>query len=81
MVADLARRETARIRELTAEINQLERDITRRVTDLVPSLLALPGCGALTAGKLIGEAADITRFREAEHVYAMWAGVAPSQSE
>ncbi len=63
MVADLARRETARIRELTAEINQLERDITRRVTDLAPTLLAIPGCGALTAGKLIGEAADITRFK------------------
>jgi transposase len=76
MVADLARRETARIRELTAEINQLEADITRRVTDLVPSLLAIPGCGALTAGKLIGEAADITRFKTRD-AYAMWAGVAP----
>jgi len=76
MVADLARRETARIRELTVEINQLERDIQQRVTVLVPSLVAIPGCGALTAGKLIGEAADITRFRSRD-AYAMWAGVAP----
>jgi transposase len=76
MVADLARRETARIRELTQEINQLEADITRRVTDLAPSLIAIPGCGALTAAKLIGEAADITRFKNRD-AYAMWAGAAP----
>jgi transposase len=76
MVADLARRESGRIRDLTAEINQLEADITRRVTHLAPSLIAIPGCGALTAGKLIGEAADITRFTNRD-AYAMWAGVAP----
>ncbi len=76
MVADLARRETARIRDLTVEINQIERDIHQRVTVLVPSLLAIPGCGASTAAKLVGEAADITRFRSRD-AYAMWAGVAP----
>ena len=75
-VADLARREVTRIRELTREANQLERDITHRVTQLAPSLLQLPGCGALTAAKLIGEAADITRFTSRD-AYAMWAGVAP----
>jgi len=76
IVADLARRETARIRQLTREANQLERDITQRVTDLAPTLLAIPGCGALTAAKLIGEAADITRFTNRD-AYAMFAGVAP----
>ena len=76
VVAEVARREVTRIRELTQEANQLERDITRRVTDLAPSLLAIPGCGALTAGKLIGEAADITRFTNRD-AYAMWAGAAP----
>ena len=76
MVADLAMRETARIRERTVEINQLECDIDQRVAVLVPSLVAIPGCGALTAGKLIGEATDITRFRSRD-AYAMWAGVAP----
>ncbi len=40
------------------------------------SLLALPGCGGLTAAKLVGEAADITRFKSRD-AYAMWAGVAP----
>ena len=76
VVAEVARREVTRIRELTQEANQLERDITRRVTNLAPSLLKIPGCGALTAGKLIGEAADITRFTNRD-AYAMWAGVAP----
>ncbi len=76
VVAAVARHEVARIRELTTEANQLERDITQRVTDLSPSLLDLPGCGALSATKLIGEAADVTRFTS-QDAYAMWAGVAP----
>jgi transposase len=76
IVTELARREITRIRDLTAEINQLETDITDRVGKIAPSLLELPGCGALTAAKLVGEAADITRFRSKD-AYAMWAGVAP----
>jgi transposase len=76
MVATLAQREVSRIRELTREANQLERDIAGRVTKLVPSLLEIPGCGALTAAKLVGEAANIGRFKSRD-AYAMWAGVAP----
>lgn len=76
LVADLARREAIRIEEITREANQLERDITARVAQIVPSLLEVPGCGALTAAKLVGEAADITRFHSRD-AYAMWAGVAP----
>jgi transposase len=76
MVADLARREVARIREISREANQLEREITSRVGELAPSLLELPGCGGLTAGKLLGEAADITRFKSRD-AYAMFAGTAP----
>ncbi len=76
VVADLARREVSRIRELTREANQLERDIAGRVAVLVPSLLAVAGCGALSAGKLVGEAADITRFKSRD-AYAMWSGAAP----
>ena len=76
MVSILAQREVTRIRELTREANQLERDITKRVQELVPSLLEIPGCGALTAAKLLGEAANIGRFKSRD-AYAMWAGVAP----
>jgi transposase len=76
VVADLARREVTRIGDLTRESNQIERDITTRVTVLVPTLLAMPGCGVLSAAKLVGEAADITRFKSRD-AYAMWAGTAP----
>jgi transposase len=76
LVGALAQREVTRIRELTREANQLERDITQRVKELVPSLLEIPGCGALTAAKLLGEAANIGRFKSRD-AYAMWAGVAP----
>ena len=76
LVADLARRETARIEQITREANQLQHDITSRVAEIVPSLLEIPGCGALTAAKLVGEAADITRFHSRD-AYAMWAGAAP----
>jgi len=76
MVAALGRREVVRIRELTREANQLEGDIGQRVTQQVPRLLEIPGCGTLTAAKLVGEAADITRFKSRD-AYAMWAGVAP----
>ncbi|HKZ19591.1 MAG TPA: IS110 family transposase [Acidimicrobiia bacterium] len=76
LVADLARRELARIRELTKEANRLEGEIAVRVAKIVPSLLELSGCGALTAAKLVGEAADITRFRSKD-AYAMFAGTAP----
>ena len=76
LVADLARREVARIRDITGEVNDLERDITARVTQIAPSLLHLTGCAGLTAAKLIGEAADITRFKGRD-AYAMWSGTAP----
>jgi len=76
MVAVLGRREVTRIRELTREANQLESDISQRVTEQVPTLLEIPGCGGLTAAKLVGEAADITRFKSRD-AYAMWAGTAP----
>ena len=76
MVADLAGREVRRIRETTREVNQLQRDITARVTELVPTLLKVRGCGALSAAKLVGEAADVTRFKSRD-AYAMWAGTAP----
>jgi len=76
VVADLARREVIRIREITSEANQLQKDIEARVAEIAPSLLALPGCGGLTAAKLVGEAADITRFSRRD-AYAMFAGTAP----
>lgn len=76
MVADLALREVARIRDITREANQLEKEITQRVAEIAPSLLELSGCAGLTAAKLVGEAADITRFKGRD-AYAMFNGTAP----
>ena len=76
VLAQIARDETTRIRQITIEAKRLERDIATRIKDVVPSLLEIPGCGALTAAKLVGEAADITRFKD-RNAYAMWAGTAP----
>lgn len=47
--AELARDILADIEAITPRINQLEKRITGLVEQLVPTLLAMPGCGALTA--------------------------------
>jgi transposase len=46
------------------------------VRAVAPALLSLPGCGELTAAKLVGEAAGVTRFKS-EAAFARHAGVAP----
>jgi transposase len=76
VVADLARALTARCRELNHTIRRLETDITRRVTPLATQLLTLHGCGPLTAAKIIGETADVRRFRS-KSAFAMHTGTAP----
>jgi transposase len=64
------------IRALTVRITALEREITARVQRVAPALLALLGVGGLTAAKIVGETANVTRFRS-EACYAMHAGAAP----
>lgn len=76
VVAELAREELADVVELTGRINQLERRITGLVAKVAPTLLAMPGVGALSAAKLVGEAAGITRFKS-EAAFARHAGIAP----
>jgi len=75
-VGRIARELVAWIRALTAVINDLEREIGRLVAGLAPSLLALTGCGPLTAAKLVGEAAGIGRFRS-RSAFARHNGSAP----
>jgi transposase len=74
--ARLARAELARCAELSDEINRLERELDARVGALAPELAALPGCGPLTAAKLVGEIAGVERFDSAAKL-ARHAGVAP----
>jgi transposase len=76
IVARLARQIVARCRELTVQINQLHAEIADLVKVQAPSLLALPGCGELTAAKILGETAGITRFKPND-AYARHNGTAP----
>ena len=76
IVGRIARELVVRIRDLTATINELEREIGRLVAILAPSLLALTGCGPLTAAKLVGETAGIGRFRS-RAAFARHNGSAP----
>jgi transposase len=64
------------IRALTVRINAFERELAERMRRVAPQLLALPGCGSLTAAKIVGETANVTRFRS-EACFAMHAGAAP----
>ncbi|MEJ7650271.1 MAG: IS110 family transposase [Nakamurella sp.] len=76
IVAELARDELMDIIDLTRREKQLHQRISRLVEQVAPALLAMPGCGALTAAKLVGEAAGITRFATPSK-FARHAGVAP----
>jgi transposase len=76
IVAELARDELADITRLTETINALAKRIGARVRAVAPVLLAMPGCGELTAAKLVGETAGVTRFKS-EAAFARHAGVAP----
>ena len=76
LVARLARELVRRCRELTVEINELEREIAALAEILAPSLLAIRGCGPLSAAKISGETAGVERFRSPD-AYARYNGTAP----
>jgi transposase len=76
VLAELARDELADIDRLTDTIDALAARIGERVAAVASALLALPGCGELTAAKLVAETAGVTRFKS-EPAFARHAGVAP----
>lgn len=76
IVAELAREELDEIVEYTAKINVYAKRIDALVSKVAPTLLAMPGVGALTAAKLVGESAGISRFKS-EAAFARHAGIAP----
>jgi transposase len=76
LVAELARDELADITRLSVAIAALAKRIGERVRVVAPALLSLPGCGELTAAKLVGEVAGVTRFKS-EAAFARHSGVAP----
>jgi transposase len=57
-------------------IDQLEREIARLAQALAPALVAIPGCGPLTAAKIVAEVAGIERFANPAKL-ARYAGAAP----
>jgi transposase len=76
LVAEIAAELVAKIRALTVRINELEREISSFVTKMAPALLALRGCGPLSAAKIIGETAGIDRFGDRAQ-FARFNGTAP----
>lgn len=76
LLAELATDELGDIIRLTLAINELHTRISDAIHAVSPHLLALPGCGELTAAKLVGETAGITRFKS-DAAFACHSGTAP----
>lgn len=76
VVAEIARNLIARCHELTVQERALARQIAAKVAPLAPSLLELEGCGALSAAKIVGETAGVTRFKD-RNAFARHNGTAP----
>jgi transposase len=75
----IARELVGRCRSLTGTILALDRELQARIAKAVPALLALPGCGPLSAAKLLGEIGPIDRF-QSDAQLARHAGVAPLEA-
>src|SRR3954451_13351499 len=76
IVARLARDLVAACRRLTAQIHDLDHELEALVAQLAPALLSICGCGTLTAAKILGETADVRRFRS-RHAFARHNRTAP----
>jgi transposase len=76
VIAEIARAELGDIAAITPQINDLHRRLAPLVVSAAASLLQLHGCGTLTGARIIGETADIARFRS-EAAFARYAGVTP----
>jgi transposase len=75
----IARELVGRCRTLTRAILALDRELQARIETVAPALLTLPGCGPLSAAKLLGEIGPIERF-DTDAQLARHAGVAPLEA-
>jgi transposase len=72
----ICREQLRRLKALAREIKAAETELRALVSAHAPQILELPGCGTLSAAKLIAEVAGVERFAD-EAKLAMLAGVAP----
>jgi transposase len=75
----IARELVSRCRMLTRTIVALDRELQQRTQTLAPRLTQLPGCGPVSAAKLLCEIGPIDRFRSDAQL-ARHAGVAPLEA-
>src|SRR6266404_794528 len=75
----IARELVARCRTLTRAIDELNQELEQRAVAVAPALLELPGCGAVTAAKLLAEIGPISRFKSDAQL-ARHSGVAPLEA-
>jgi transposase len=75
----IARDLVGRCRSLGRAIGELERELATLATETAPALLELPGCGPLTAAKLLCEIGPIERF-QTDAQLARHGGVAPVEA-
>lgn len=65
-----------RIKDLGDRAGRLERELEERVKVEAPQLLELPGCGPMSAARIVAETGDPARFKSAA-AFAMFTGCAP----
>lgn len=76
LLVEIALEVLADITHDSSRIRDLEKRIATLAEQAAPDLLELPGCGPLTAAKIVGETAGADRFRS-EACFAMFTGTAP----
>ncbi len=75
----VARELVARCRSLNRTIADLDQELERRTAETASALLELPGCGAITAAKLLAQIGPIDRF-QTDAQLARHSGVAPLEA-
>jgi transposase len=75
----IARELVARCRGLSRAVDELNQELEQRAAAVAPALLELPGCGSITAAKLLAEIGPISRFKTDAQL-AGHSGVAPLEA-
>lgn len=74
--ADITRSRLDRLKAIDGQLKELTAQIGELVTATGSRLLEIPGCGVLTAGRILGQTGDVRRFRD-RNAYAAGNGTAP----